>query len=215
MAEIPDRYTREDTLFARMEEILRPARAAMYRGDPVDWLSVRTSLVQPITDELATTFAIMLLWWWQDDDPALRSTLTNQQAPPVNAVAMLAADYAGRRAQAIASALAESGREVAASFAGGKVPRNESTGIDPARSKTVATTETTAAGQAGEEAGRVDVERRVGRQSEAFWVTRDDDRVCPVCAPLDMTPEAIWRTVAPAGPPAHPNCRCHLRRVFP
>lgn len=42
------------------------------------------------------------------------------------------------------------------------------------------------------------------------WRTERDGRVCPVCRPLDGQPEPVWRNTAPAGPPAHPNCRCWL-----
>ncbi len=45
---------------------------------------------------------------------------------------------------------------------------------------------------------------------ERIWHTEEDGKVCPVCRPLNRTPEAIWVGTAPAGPPAHPNCRCWL-----
>lgn len=47
-------------------------------------------------------------------------------------------------------------------------------------------------------------------QYRRIWHTEHDGKVCPVCKPLDRAPEEVWGTVAPSGPPAHPNCRCWL-----
>lgn len=41
------------------------------------------------------------------------------------------------------------------------------------------------------------------------WRTAADERVCPVCGPLDG---GEWPADAGPQPPAHPNCRC--ARVF-
>lgn len=40
------------------------------------------------------------------------------------------------------------------------------------------------------------------------WSTRQDERVCPICGPLDGQPMKVWRRYFPDGPPAHDNCRC-------
>ena len=40
------------------------------------------------------------------------------------------------------------------------------------------------------------------------WNTNNDDRVCPICAPLDGEPEDNWPSDLSDGPPAHVNCRC-------
>lgn len=42
------------------------------------------------------------------------------------------------------------------------------------------------------------------------WITAQDERVCPVCGPLDQK-QVDWSEAFPGGlviPPAHPNCRC-------
>jgi len=31
---------------------------------------------------------------------------------------------------------------------------------------------------------------------------------CPICGPLNGTPEIVWAQAFPDGPPSHPNCRC-------
>lgn len=37
------------------------------------------------------------------------------------------------------------------------------------------------------------------------WVTANDERTCPECAPLDGT---LWREGEGPEPPLHGNCRC-------
>lgn len=50
----------------------------------------------------------------------------------------------------------------------------------------------------------------------AIWNTAVDDKVCPICKPLDNQREQPgvaknWSELFPGGPPAHPRCRCFLR----
>ena len=43
------------------------------------------------------------------------------------------------------------------------------------------------------------------------WLTAEDEKVCPICAPLDHTTKesGAWDEAGlPDGPPAHPRCRC-------
>ena len=53
-------------------------------------------------------------------------------------------------------------------------------------------------------------EQRV--ETNIRWLTSEDERVCPICAPLDHKIKAAggWMSkgVLIPGPPAHPNCRC-------
>ena len=44
----------------------------------------------------------------------------------------------------------------------------------------------------------------------AVWRTREDEKVCPFCAPLNLVPEFYWPPDVIAGPPRHPNCRCFI-----
>jgi len=50
-----------------------------------------------------------------------------------------------------------------------------------------------------------------GEQLVPFWHTEQDGLVCNICRPLHGQPEEVWSIVAPAGPEAHPRCRCWLR----
>lgn len=89
-------------------------------------------------------------------------------------------------------------------------------GADPAtvfseqRAETIAVTETTSAITRGEAEVAGDIETKTGKVLEPFWQTARDAKVCPVCAPLNGTPRDVWGGDHPAGPPAHPNCRCNL-----
>ena len=56
-----------------------------------------------------------------------------------------------------------------------------------------------------------EIQRRVnqtGLQMDRIWHSARDDRVCPICGPLDGLPESEWRGQFPKGPPGHPGCRC-------
>jgi hypothetical protein len=83
--------------------------------------------------------------------------------------------------------------------------------VEPAfgkvRARMIATTETTRAYSAATNEIQKLV-NRTGIQMEQVWHTRNDERVCPICGPLNETPENVWLGEFPTGPPAHVNCRC-------
>ena len=98
--------------------------------------------------------------------------------------------------------------------------------IGPARDATTAATEVTKAAVGGTNGVKPVVEDR-GYNLITRWRTEKDDRVCPVCRPLDNKVPDLWepvlrtlvapggtraisQIVANGGPPAHPNCRCYL-----
>lgn len=82
--------------------------------------------------------------------------------------------------------------------------------LGPNRIATWAVTMTTAAASGGSLASRDLLERRTGVRLAGVWRTEQDAKVCPICLPLGNTNEIVWREQFPGGPPAHPNCRCHL-----
>ncbi|MBS0202322.1 MAG: hypothetical protein JSS49_05425 [Planctomycetes bacterium] len=77
----------------------------------------------------------------------------------------------------------------------------------PDRVGRMASTETTSAQTAGAEAA---VSLAGGASPNDLWFTREDGKVCTVCRPLHETPRSFWSQYVPAGPPAHPDCRCYL-----
>jgi hypothetical protein len=56
--------------------------------------------------------------------------------------------------------------------------------------------------------------RGYGLNMERVWQTSADERVCPICGPLDGEGEAAWVDEHPDGPPAHPRCRCWVNLSF-
>lgn len=61
-------------------------------------------------------------------------------------------------------------------------------------------------------AAQVHAERlaKQGVETVTRWLTAEDERVCPICRPLDHQPQSRWKERFPDGPPAHPRCRCRL-----
>jgi len=74
-----------------------------------------------------------------------------------------------------------------------------------ARARTIATTEVTRAFAEGQRLVQQQLAQN-GVNMERVWHTSADDRVCPICEPLNGKPEKEWAGID--GPPAHPNCRC-------
>jgi len=77
----------------------------------------------------------------------------------------------------------------------------------PVRAQMIAVTEVTRAySQASNLYQRLLAE--TGFETTRVWRTRHDERVCPICGPLEDRPESDWPDDLRAGPPAHVNCRC-------
>lgn len=74
------------------------------------------------------------------------------------------------------------------------------------RAQRIAVTETTRAFAAGQKLVQDEL-RRGGLGLERIWRTSNDERVCPICGPLEDRRESEgWDGMD--GPPAHVNCRC-------
>jgi hypothetical protein len=100
--------------------------------------------------------------------------------------------------------------------------------FDPVRAEAIAVTEVTRAAAEGEYQIAKDL-RAQGVDMIAYWQTNEDERVCPICAPLndrkadglDALGKPLWRHPSPkfAGKnyqhPAHPRCRCWPRHELP
>lgn len=60
------------------------------------------------------------------------------------------------------------------------------------------------------------VEKEVRKRQKKLvmiWNTQEDERVCPICGPLDKQPYPKWRRRFPLGPPCHTNCRCFITLI--
>ncbi len=77
-----------------------------------------------------------------------------------------------------------------------------------ARAEGVGVSETTRAITAGgrDIAGRYNI--LTGETITRIWWTEKDGLVCKICRPLHKKPDTEWAHLFPAGPPAHPRCRC-------
>lgn len=77
------------------------------------------------------------------------------------------------------------------------------------RAQTIAQTETTQAAAEGAEIGF----RASGVVEKWTWATAADERVCPICAPLEGVTVNVGDEFAPGikKPYAHVNCRCWVR----
>ena len=81
--------------------------------------------------------------------------------------------------------------------------------FSPYRATLTAVTEVTRA-KAAATNGAYDILTEYGRDVVRRWATRIDERVCPVCGPLDNKKEPTYVKQFGDGPPAHPNCRCRI-----
>lgn len=83
-----------------------------------------------------------------------------------------------------------------------------STTFGASRARTIAVTEFTRAHFEGTREAAEEI-RKVGFEMIGIWRTAVDDRVCPICAPLEGVRE-VGGTWSGYQPPAHPNCRCDI-----
>jgi hypothetical protein len=83
----------------------------------------------------------------------------------------------------------------------------------PVRAEMIASTEVTRSAVQGERAFIAELQR-MGVRMKKFWVTSQDELVCPICSPLNGLPSEEWISEYPEGPPAHPRCRCSEAHEF-
>jgi hypothetical protein len=86
---------------------------------------------------------------------------------------------------------------------------NHARAFNRERAELIAITEITRARSQGERAA-AEMLAELGIPVVGTWFTMEDERVCLICGPLHLTPEAYWSQFFPEGSPAHPRCRCRL-----
>lgn len=208
------------TIRAWLEQYLTETAAASKSASPVPPIpdSVETAISAVLADtairavlETLRGFgeatsgsgqAIAAAWATMHAAELVRQVSTSTQA----AINAAVSDFASTPGADIASVMA-------------KIP------LDQARAQVIATTEITRAYAVGQERA-ADVIYKMFPRSRIIktWMTRHDDRVCPICGPLNgqnIGQEEQW-TANGAGvldvfgaalftPPAHPNCRCRVQ----
>ena len=81
--------------------------------------------------------------------------------------------------------------------------------FSPYRAAMTAVTEVTRA-KAAANNECFDILTEYGEKVVRRWSTYMDERVCPICRPLDNKKEKVYAIAFKEGPPAHPNCRCRI-----
>ena len=81
--------------------------------------------------------------------------------------------------------------------------------FSPYRVAMIATTEVTRASAAAIN-GYTDILTQYGEKVVRRWSTEVNEKVCPICRPLDNKKEKVWLEQFPYGPPAHPWCGCSI-----
>lgn len=220
MPELANRSQYED----RIVRALRPVFRAI-RRDAEDSLRqvgwgqhVRTmaDVVGPILAEVYAEAGQALHRWYvaAKADEALVSIGLDRQR-----LELEADQWSRERASALASSVAANSQaeleKLAAKAAVERADRKKVAAalvvlFSKERMLSIAITEVTRAVTAGEGGASLLFLDDGHQVMKAFWQTERDARVCRVCHPLDGQPPEVWRTIAPAGPPAHPHCRCSL-----
>lgn len=78
------------------------------------------------------------------------------------------------------------------------------------RALSIARTETLNAATAGQQQLWREAAKRgdIDKSSKRVWITAQDERLCPLCAPMDGETVGIFEGFSLGDPPAHTNCRC-------
>lgn len=188
---MPALRNREDEEAALLLLLMRPfddARRQAARGQ-VDWIKFEAEVQAALEKQLAAVFLL-----------AAASFAGSQRQAGTFDGAMWASGYA----RGLASEIAQTSATKLA------------LGTDPEiifgrpRAEGIAVTETTSAITRGEAEVAAQIESTTGDRLDPFWRTERDASVCPTCKPLDRQPFEVYGQQFPAGPPAHPHCRCYL-----
>lgn len=224
MAELADR----DKLEADLAKELAKAGGTQLRalvkelGDPPSlsnvsddfWSKYSASLTSALNTWLTKVYLQQAESVIKDTDTKVDWSLVNQDA------ADWAKDYTFDLVKGIADNTRDSLQDIISTAIEESQPLSDvRDAIDPlfgpVRAEMIATTEITRASSEGE-AAAVDRLAEQGVQMRATWLTREDEKVCPICGSLDGTQADDSGTFTSEDgddydmPPAHPNCRCSL-----
>lgn len=217
---MPDLLTRtkhEDEVAILIYFYLDEAEATLRAGESVNWLNWSANLGRELTPVLAAVYLEAAEQLVGEHDGTLREPEQRAREWAARRANWLAGAMATTTQQAVAAKFDQAVRQAASSNS----PISDSNALQQAveelkdaafsRQRAVAAgaTETTEAITKGEVFAAVEL-ARIGLPLVPFWRTEEDDRVCPICAPLDGTTKDAWPFAVGAGPPAHVSCRCVL-----
>lgn len=85
------------------------------------------------------------------------------------------------------------------------------------RAETIAQTEIIGALNTGAEESwrQAQADGLLPRGTRKQWIVTPDDRLCPICRPMEGVTVPIGEEFSLPGPPAHPRCRCTVAVVTP
>ncbi len=197
-----------ETLQAHMLRIYGVAFDRMHRDEfPVIDDQIRDTLAEEWAAQKATQVVIPMIG--HTKDLVSKAVQDHEQSVSAATAAIMAAagltaiQQAERRRAAIRDANQQLKEQL------------EGRAFSEERARAIAVTETTGAVTAGEVGfiGELEAAYDGYIESTSIWITERDERVCPLCEPLDGKPGRIWREAWPSGPPRHPICRCHLEWI--
>lgn len=220
--ELPDRDERDDEAAALLALLMLGFHGELIAllGDPPQADNVPAEFWERVQSQTADRLAEIALVTF-----IAAARLHGAEDPEREALANEAGvSWSARHATRIAELLNGTSRELLARFildwqrrraAGETIPQSETSqklgrifGED--RAVVIASDAVTSAQTAG---GEWAVDQFGGLSRDDVWLTAADERVCPVCVPLDGEPRRVWAETFPDGPPAHPLCRCAVLYV--
>lgn len=213
--ELPNRDQLEASFAARVSRLTTKHRQQLLTllGNPPDPANVPESFWSEAEDDMKRELAIILLLIFSAS-AARHGMAADASAAQANSFALQRSSLvaAGYRAKSREQFQTTSQRWTETTTRGGTVTRQQvaddvTSIFGPTRAEGIATTETTVAQSAG---GEIAVAGTFGLSALDTWFTRDDNRVCPICAPLHEVNRDVWAVKFPNGPPAHPRCRCWI-----
>lgn len=215
--ELPNRDREEEAITLLLLTVFEEWERDLLRVGYIPWEAYRLRVQTILTARLAAVFLFMVLLFAREK----KFQVDNE------ATTAFALGWAGIRAGMVANNLKASVQQaynvaINAFYGDGRVSLREllSGLLDRSRASTIATTEVTQAQSAGNIRAVQEFQQQSGIALEGVWITElaafgrstkpGDGGVCPICFPLHAQPRAVWGDRFPLGPPAHPNCRCHL-----
>ncbi|MFA5262192.1 MAG: GNAT family N-acetyltransferase [Opitutaceae bacterium] len=197
MPDLKDRKKRELELAAILLLLFRRYEKQL---PSIDWAAFRADLQAEIAKKLSGTYE------------ASFDRLTDHIDVDLKDASKKAGDWAERYSRELAKQIVANTKAAVSEKKADGAEADYAPQFGEDRAEKIAITETTRAKTAGEY-GAIGTAVVLGEidAPDVIWVTARDDRVCPVCRPLNGTSRDVWGRVSITGPPAHPRCRCELR----
>ena len=210
MARKMDRDDDEAKIASGLDFLFADTREDLDRGRRVNWDTFNNKAVAAIRPTLEEVFAVVFLLLIIREGTASGSALWARQQSTQIATSLTARMRGQIEGGAEPSRVLTNGR--ASSVAATEVTRAISAGERAAREANARDAPRAPDGPPGPPEPTKELPRSLAIRDGlvSTWNTEEDERVCPICNPLDGLREEAWIREFPFGPPAHPQCRCWL-----